>query len=95
VRILILVSRLPLASQRTAAVLSVLVFAEFVFALAFAALDHQFVAWRRSAGERRQQLKWLACGAAAALGVQQTLEPVHLSLWVGTDDPGRQLTGSQ
>jgi hypothetical protein len=30
---------------------------------------HQLVSWRRSAGERRQQLKWLACGAAAALGV--------------------------
>jgi len=32
-------------------------------------VGHQFVAWRRSAGERRQQLKWLACGAAVALGV--------------------------
>jgi hypothetical protein len=30
---------------------------------------HQFVCWRRSAGERRQQLKWLACGAAVTLGV--------------------------
>jgi hypothetical protein len=29
----------------------------------------QFVSWRRSAGERRQQLKWLACGAAVTLGV--------------------------
>jgi len=32
-------------------------------------VGHQFLSWRRSAGERRQQLKWLACGAAVALGV--------------------------
>jgi hypothetical protein len=32
-------------------------------------VGHQFLGWRRSAGERRQQLKWLACGAAVALGV--------------------------
>jgi hypothetical protein len=32
-------------------------------------VGHQFLAWRSSAGERRQQLKWLACGAAVALGV--------------------------
>jgi hypothetical protein len=32
-------------------------------------VGHQFVAWRTSAGDRRQQLKWLACGAAVALGV--------------------------
>ena len=30
---------------------------------------HQFISWRWSAGERRQQLKWLACGAAVSLGV--------------------------
>jgi hypothetical protein len=30
---------------------------------------HQFLSWRRSAGERRQQLKWLASGAAVTLGV--------------------------
>jgi hypothetical protein len=30
---------------------------------------HQFVSWRRADGVRRQQLKWLACGAAVALGV--------------------------
>jgi hypothetical protein len=30
---------------------------------------HQFLSWRRSAGDRRQQLKWLACGAAVSLGV--------------------------
>jgi hypothetical protein len=32
-------------------------------------VGHQFVSWRRSDGERRQQLKWLACGGAVALGV--------------------------
>jgi hypothetical protein len=32
-------------------------------------VGHQFLSWRRSDGERRQQLKWLACGAALALGI--------------------------
>ena len=30
---------------------------------------HQLLSWRRSDGERRQQLKWLACGAAVTLGI--------------------------
>jgi hypothetical protein len=30
---------------------------------------HQVLSWRRASGERRQQLKWLACGAAVALGL--------------------------
>jgi MFS family permease len=30
---------------------------------------HQFLSWRSSGGERRQQLKWLACGAAVTLGI--------------------------
>jgi hypothetical protein len=29
----------------------------------------QFMSWRRSDGDLRQQLKWLACGAAVALGI--------------------------
>ena len=32
-------------------------------------LAHQFMSWRGSGGEQRQQLKWLACGAAVALGI--------------------------
>jgi hypothetical protein len=32
-------------------------------------VGHQVVSWRHAAGERRQQLKWLAFGAAIALGV--------------------------
>lgn len=32
-------------------------------------VSHQFFSWRRADGVRRQQLKWLACGAAVALGV--------------------------
>ena len=47
---------------------------------------HQFVSWRRSAGERRQQLKWLACGAAVALGVGvgvSSVAPGILSLILG------------
>ena len=30
-------------------------------------VGHQVLGWRRVAGERRQQLKWLACGAAVTL----------------------------
>ncbi len=36
-----------------------------VIGLSFAA--HQALSWRRATGERRQQLKWLACGAAIAV----------------------------
>jgi hypothetical protein len=32
-------------------------------------VGHQVLSWRRAAGERRQQLKWLACGAAITLCV--------------------------
>jgi hypothetical protein len=32
-------------------------------------VGRQFLSWRRSGGERRQQLKWLACGAAVTLGI--------------------------
>ncbi len=37
-----------------------------VIVLSFVA--HQVLSWRRAAGERRQQLKWLATGAAVTLG---------------------------
>jgi hypothetical protein len=30
-------------------------------------VGHQVLSWRRATGERRQQLKWLACGAIVAL----------------------------
>ena len=30
-------------------------------------VGHQVRSWRRASGEHRQQLKWLACGAVAAL----------------------------
>ena len=32
-------------------------------------VGHQVLSWRRADGERRQQLKWLACGGAVTLGV--------------------------
>jgi hypothetical protein len=32
-------------------------------------VGHQVLSWRRAAGERRQQLKWLAFGAAITLGL--------------------------
>jgi hypothetical protein len=36
-----------------------------VISLSF--VGHQVLSWRRAAGERRQQLKWLACGAVITL----------------------------
>jgi hypothetical protein len=45
---------------------------------------YQLLSWRRSDGERRQQLKWLACGAAVALGIgvgASSVAPGFLS-WV-------------
>jgi putative effector of murein hydrolase LrgA (UPF0299 family) len=36
-----------------------------VISLSF--VGHQVLSWRRAAGEHRQQLKWLACGAAITL----------------------------
>jgi MFS family permease len=45
---------------------------------------HQLLSWRRSDGERRQQLKWLACGAAVTLGIgvgASSVAPSFLS-WV-------------
>jgi hypothetical protein len=45
---------------------------------------HQLLSWRRSDGERRQQLKWLACGAAVTLGIgvgASSVAPAFLS-WV-------------
>ena len=48
--------------------LSVLVLVPItVIWLSFAA--HQVLSWRRAAGERRQQLKWLASGVVVTLGV--------------------------
>jgi len=32
-------------------------------------VGHQALSWRQAEGDHRQQLKWLACGAAIALGV--------------------------
>ena len=44
---------------------------------------HQFRSWRRSTGERRQQLKWVMCGAAIAL-VGGVLGSVFSSSAVGS-----------
>jgi hypothetical protein len=38
-----------------------------VLALALGVIARQVLSWRRSSGERRQQLKWLASGAAVAI----------------------------
>jgi hypothetical protein len=57
------------------------------------ALGAQVLNWRRSAGERRQQMKWLASGAVLAViclilglllsgsAVRRSLEPAHVSVW--------------
>jgi hypothetical protein len=39
-----------------------------LFVLSFAFIGRQVLSWRRSSGERRQQLKWLASGAAVSIG---------------------------
>jgi hypothetical protein len=38
-----------------------------LFVLSFAFIGRQVLSWRRSSGERRQQLKWLASGAAISI----------------------------
>ena len=38
-----------------------------LFVLSFAFIGRQVLSWRRSSGERRQQLKWLASGAAVSM----------------------------
>jgi hypothetical protein len=38
-----------------------------ILLLSLAFIGHQALSWRRSSGERRQQLKWLASGAAVAI----------------------------
>jgi hypothetical protein len=53
-------------SGAAASAATVLVLASIgVICLSFVA--HQVLSWRRAAGERRQQLKWLACGSVIAL----------------------------
>ena len=37
--------------------------------IALSFVGHQVLSWRRASGERRQQLKWLACGGAVTLCV--------------------------
>jgi hypothetical protein len=62
--------------------------------LAAAFVVRQVLSWRHSSGERRQQLKWLACGAgiaiasvlvAAPLGSSESGVPgwLHSVLWCG------------
>lgn len=67
-----------------------------ILGLSFVA--HQVLSWRSAMGERRQQQKWLACGAAVAVAsllradlarvVQQALEPAHITVWIS--DPSRR-----
>jgi putative copper export protein len=38
-----------------------------VLVLALGLIARQMLSWRRSSGERRQQMKWLASGAAVAI----------------------------
>jgi len=41
----------------------------FIFAIWLSFVAHQVLSWRRATGERRQQLKWLASGAAVTMAV--------------------------
>ena len=52
-----------------------------IVAIGLSFVAHQFLSWRRAAGERRQQLKWLAFGAAIAV-----VSPV-LAVLLGTSIP--------
>ncbi len=72
----------PTGGAATAAATLVLVSTGVIW-LSFVA--HQALSWRRAAGERRQQLKWLACGAAI------TLVSFALSIPFGTGVPGQAL----
>ena len=44
-------------------------------------VGHQVLSWRRASGERRQQLKWLACGAVIALGLGLLGNAVSANVW--------------
>ena len=72
----------PAGGAATAAATLVLVSIGVIW-LSFVA--HQVLSWRRAAGERRQQLKWLACGAAI------TLASFALSIPFGSGVPGQIL----
>jgi hypothetical protein len=39
-----------------------------IVVLGFSFVGHQVLSWRAAEGDRRQQLKWLACGGAVATG---------------------------
>jgi hypothetical protein len=64
-----------------------------MLALAAAFVGRQVLSWRHSSGERRQQLKWLASGAAVAIvsavvaaplaGTSPRLGWLHSLLWCG------------
>jgi hypothetical protein len=58
----------------------VLVFIASVVLLWLAALIRQIASWRRSSGERRQQLKWLMSGAAVC-GVGLAALATNSALW--------------
>ena len=66
-----------------------------LLALSVAFIGHQLMSWRRSSGDRRQQLKWLASGAAMAIvsavvalplstsGTSTALEWLDNLIWCG------------
>jgi hypothetical protein len=63
-----------------------------LFALSIAFIGRQMLSWRRSSGERRQQLKWLASGAAvsivslilAAVSASSSGSIATVAEWLGT-----------
>ena len=61
-----------------------------VIVLSFVA--HQVLSWRRAAGERRQQLKWLATGAAVTCE-EELVEGGRTRTFLSTKNPYRDAEG--
>jgi hypothetical protein len=72
-----------LAGRPALAAEAVIVVAIAAICLSFVA--HQVLSWRRATGERRQQLKWLASGAALVVVL------FALSIWLGSSVVGQIL----
>jgi hypothetical protein len=63
-----------------------------LFALSVAFIGRQVLSWRRSSGERRQQLKWLASGAAVSIA--GLVLAAAFSTSSGSDSTAAQWIGS-
>jgi hypothetical protein len=59
----------------------------FILVIWLSFVAHQVLGWRRAAGERRQQLKWLASGAAVTMAV------IALSFGINSTSVGGEVLG--